>query len=139
MDGISDFLNAPGNVLSATCNGISDAGSAIGGFFEDLFGRRRRKRCDIPPVIPDFDPDVEGIDFSALEEWIKSLKPDIDIIDLNLDDFKNLLKSNSISSIRQKIVDLLKVVFKNLETYTEMAKKGFYALSLILVIFDAFR
>ena len=49
--------------MNAVCNGVTgalsevgkfakDAGNAIGGFFTNLFGRKKRSAGCVPPVIP---------------------------------------------------------------------------------------
>ncbi len=32
------------------------------------------KDCGIPPVVPDVDVNVKGIDLTKLKEWIKSME-----------------------------------------------------------------
>ncbi len=67
------------------------------------------------------------------------MRPDIDVLDLNLDDFRNVLRGSSISDIRLKIINILKDVFRVVTEYFYVLKKFFYAASLILVCIDAVR
>lgn len=149
LDGIKDVIEAPGNILNGACNGIKSAISAtgdffkndVGGFFSNLFGRRRRKRsagCGIPPVLPNVDVNIPGVDLEALKKWAKDMFPDVDFLDLNLDDFSNVLKGQSISNIRLKMINILKEVFNLVQQYSFYLKKLFYILSLVLVTVDAF-
>ena len=102
LGSLGDVLNGPGSVLNGICSGAESVISGAGDFFQDVgeglgdvandigkeigswFGRRRRRRrrkrssgggCGIPPVVPDVDVNVPGLDTDALEKWIKSKKP----------------------------------------------------------------
>ena len=99
LGSLGDVLNGPGSVLNGICSGAESVISGAGDFFQDVgeglgnvandigkeigswFGRRRRRRrrkrssgggCGIPPVVPDVDVNVPGLDTDALEKWIKS-------------------------------------------------------------------
>eukprot|EP00095_Tigriopus_kingsejongensis_P011211 maker-scaffold263_size232787-snap-gene-1.30 protein:Tk11211 transcript:maker-scaffold263_size232787-snap-gene-1.30-mRNA-1 annotation:"hypothetical protein LOTGIDRAFT_155733" len=148
-------INAPGNVLSTVCNGVRSVISTTGKLFSDagkglsqavnkiknFFGRRRKRadECSIPPVVPNLlDVDVPGLNMEALQEWIKTMFPDFDVLDLDLNDFKDTLKSNSIVDIRAKIIGILRNIFVLVQDYSNYLKKVFYLVSLFLVILDAF-
>lgn len=64
--------------MNVYCFAFSNAGKDIGGFFEGVFGKRRRKRalledgCGIKAVLPNVDINVPGVDLNALKDWAKS-------------------------------------------------------------------
>ena len=70
---------------------------------------------------------------------ISDLKPNLDILDLKLDDLKKVFQSQSISELRKKMIGILKEVFVLVQKYSEYFKKAFYVVSLVLIVIDAYR
>ena len=63
----------------------------------------------------------------------------MDLLDLNLDQFKGMLQSQSIRELRQRMIRILKEVFTLIQDYSVYLKKGFYVISLLLVIIDCYK
>ena len=63
----------------------------------------------------------------------------MDLLDLNLDQFKGMLQSQSITELRQRMIRILKKVFTLIQDYSVYFKKAFYVISLLLVIIDCYK
>ena len=63
----------------------------------------------------------------------------LDFLDLSLDDFKDIFQSQNISELRRKMIGILKEVFRLVQEYSIYFKKAFYIVSLVLIVYDAYR
>ena len=93
----------------------------------------------IAGIVPDVDIGPRGVNLDKLKAWARRLAPKLDLVDLKWDEFENMLQSQSIADIRYKLVSLLKNVFRFIKYYSFLFKKVFYAVSLVMVIVDAFQ
>ena len=144
--------------MSAACNGVKgaisgvgkfakDAGKKIGGFFKNLFGRKKRDACSLDAIkLPSLNLDLKGLhidgpDLSQLLEFAKKLRPDMnfDAFDLNLDNLKSLFQSQSIADIREKLVKVIKHIFEKVQVIFSQCKKFFYFGTLVLLIYDGYK
>ena len=76
-----------------------------------------------------------------LLEFAKKLRPDMDFdaFDLNLDNLKALFQSQSIFDIRQKLMTVVKHIFKSVQAIFAKCKKFFYFTTLIFLIYDGYK
>ena len=134
LSGLQGVLEGPSYAAHMICSGFRSVFS----WFKNLFIGRRQKRnaCGIPPVIPKLDVNVPDVNLEALKNFIKSLSPDINLIDFEWSDVLPALKHSSIVDIREKLKRILKDFFSMVQDYCGLAKKIFY-LSIILIIWDA--
>ena len=154
--------------MNAVCNGVTGALSEVGKFAKDagneivggfkkawnwLSGRKKRSSC-VPPVIPTLDINVDGIQGKIpnckkfpnsapcqLLEFAKKLRPDMnfDAFDLDLDALKTLFESQSIADIRQRLMNVVKYIFKHVQAIFAKCKKFFYFATLIFLIYDGYK
>ena len=134
LSGLKKVLEGPSYVADKICSGVKSAVSWIKNLFSGKW--RKRNACGIPPVIPKLDVNVPDVNLEALKNFIKSLDPDIDLIDFDWGDILPALKHSSIVDIREKLKRILKGFFSLVQDYCSLAKKIFY-LSIILIIWDA--
>lgn len=156
LGALQGVLNAPGNVLNGICSGANSAIAGTQHFFQDVgknlsetakkiwnfFGRRRKRDngCGISSVVPNVgDIKIPGPNLDALKQWAKELFPDLNVFDLNLNEFESTIKSTSILELRGKIIGILRDVFGMFQSWTKHVKKFFYLVSLTLVVLDAFQ
>lgn len=104
-----------------------------------MFGRRKRSACGIPSVvdIPGIEePDLDVSD--KLKELLKAIKPDLDILNIDLKGMEGKVDASSIKNIREA----MKALFNNfMTTFKVIARywsKIFY-LTIILVVVNAVR
>ena len=134
LSGLQNVLEGPSYIAHTICSGFKSVFS----WFTNLFigSRQKRNACGIPPVIPNLDLNVPDVNFESLKNFIKSLNPDINLIDFEWSDVLPALKHSSIVDIREKLKRILKDFFSLVQDYCDLAKKIFY-LSIILIIWDA--
>ena len=134
LSGLKRVLEGPSYVADKICGGVKSVVSWIKGVF--VGKRRKRNACGIPPVVPKLDFNVPDVNLEALKNFIKSLDPDIDLIDFDWSDILPALKHSSIADIHEKLKRILKGFFSLIQDYFALAKKIFY-LSILLIIWDA--
>ena len=59
--------------------------------------------------------------------------------DLNLDNLKTLFQTQSIADIREKLMNVVKFIFKNVQAIFSQCKKVFYFATLLFVIYDGYK
>ena len=74
-----------------------------------------------------------------VKHFFSGLKLKLDVLDLNLDDFKSIFQSQSISELRRKMIQILKDVFQLIQHYSVYFKKIFYISSLVLIFYHTYR
>ena len=141
LSGLIKVLECSSYVADKICTGAKSAVSwvkGVGSKIKNVFSGKREKRnaCGITHVIPKLDVSVPDVNLEALKNFIKSLDPDIDLIDFDWNDILPALKHSSIIDIREKLKQILKDFFGLVQDYCGLAKKIFY-LSIILIIWDA--
>ena len=72
-------------------------------------------------------------------EYVKTIKPDLDVVDFNLDDLSSLIHAQDVNIIREDILNSIKFVFAQVEGIFGKIKKGFYIIPLFLLMVDAYR
>ena len=163
---VKDVVNAPGNILNTACDAVTTGVSAVANGFEDLgstiadgsedfgsavegfgsavadfFSWRRRKRsaCGIPDIIdiPSISEPNLGVS-EKLKAILETLKPDLDLLDIDLKGMQGEIDASSIKQIREN----MKALFNNLMNLCKLIarywSKIFY-LTVIAVVLDALR
>ena len=145
ISGVKQFGNAAGNFFKDDVGGffVND----VGGFFKNLGRKKRDIDCSLDAMkVPGLDVDVQGLnveapDLSQLLEFAKRLRPDMNFVDfdLNLENLKTLFQSQSIADIREKLMKVVKYIFKHVQALFSKCKKFFYFATLIFVIYDGYK
>eukprot|EP00092_Neocalanus_flemingeri_P006815 GFUD01007359.1.p1 GENE.GFUD01007359.1~~GFUD01007359.1.p1 ORF type:complete len:588 (+),score=120.96 GFUD01007359.1:118-1881(+) len=140
---VSDVINAAGKVITDICSVGSRVAEGAGNLFTDPIGeisswgrRKKRNACKVPDVVTIPDVNVPHIGIEKLQNILKVLKPDLDLIDL---DYKTLLAeidSSSIKEIRNTLKAIFKEVLKVGKLIANWWSKIFY-LTIIFVALDA--
>ena len=121
-------LNVLGDVASVGCKGVSFVAGIFGGSVN----------CDGVKVnLPDIPVDVNDINLDGLENWAKDLFPNMDPLDINRKSVGDLLQSQSISNIRDKLINVTKRFFEILQYVFSNIKLGFYMISIVYMLFRA--
>ena len=147
VKGVTDVLNAPGKFLSGVCDVGDQVGSAVAGFFKkdipgffkNLFGRRKRSACGIPSVLD--IPGIEEPDLNVsdkLKELLKAIKPDLDILNIDMKGMEGKVDASSIKNIREAMKALFNNLMNMFKLIARYWSKIFY-LTIILVVVNAVR
>ena len=127
-------------------NGIDDVacntGTKIGSFFAGpLAGGALLGACEglgaLKGMLPDVSVDAPEINLDELVEWAQTLFPDMDPLDINTISIGDLLQSQSIADIRNKLINATKRFFTILQFVFAHIKLGFYIISLVYMLFRA--
>ena len=164
VESVTEVLNTPGNVVKDACNvvktvgnvivdgfedaadGLEEAGNAIVDGLEDVgnaifsvFGRRKRASCEIPNLVD--IPKIKEPNLGVSEKFkaiLDTLKPDLNLLDIDLKGMEGEINASSIKNIREK----MKALFNNLMNLCKLIasywSKIFY-LTVIAVVLDAIR
>ena len=145
VESVSDWLNAPGNVIKDACNVATTVGNAIVDGLEDAWnwaisiGRRKRASCEIPNLVD--IPKIKEPNLGVSEKFkaiLETLKPDLNLLDIDLKGMQGEIDASSIKNIREK----MKALFNNLMNLCKLIasywSKIFY-LTVIAVVLDAIR
>ena len=121
-------LNVLGDVASVGCKGVSTIAGWFGGSVN----------CDGVKVnLPDIPLDTPDINLNKLVEWARDLNPHLDPLDINTLNVGDLLQSQSISNIRDKLINATKRFFEILRYVFSNIKLGFYMISVVYMLFRA--
>ena len=131
------------NIFGSVCNRLQSAFSSVRGFFENTFGKRRRrsvKICGATAPFPDIEMENMNIDaVNKLNKWAQDLVPDFDVKVEGSPDISKLLKVPSISDIRGKLSNIIKDSFNSVRYYLAYTKNCFMLISLICLTISAVR
>ena len=153
---VKDVLNAPSKFFSDTCKGASAIGGSIGSWvkgaakdvgnwFKNPFGRKKRstssihrskRACGVPNIVNIPGINVPDIGVEKLTNILKSLKPDLNIVDFDFDNLIGKIDSSSIKNIREKLKGLFNSAIEFAKLVANWWSKIFY-LSILFVMFDA--
>ena len=119
-------------VLGDVAGGLCEVGSG----FVNLFGASTN--CDGVKVnLPDISLDTPDFNMNKIVEWARNLNPRLDPLDINTLSVGDLLQSQSISNIRDKLINATKRFFEILQYVFSNIKLGFYMISIVYMLFRA--
>ena len=72
-----------------------------------------------------------------LQEYAKTMKPDLEVADFNVDELSSLIHAQDVNIIREDILNTIKFVFAQVEGVFGKIKKIFYIIPLFLLMVDA--
>eukprot|EP00093_Oithona_nana_P009759 09759.XXX_500279_501780_1 [CDS] Oithona nana genome sequencing. len=119
-------------VLGDVAGGLCEVGSGL----VNLFGASTN--CDGVKVnLPDISLDTPDFNMNKIVEWARNLNPRLDPLDINTLSVGDLLQSQSISNIRDKLINATKRFFEILQYVFSNIKLGFYMISIVYMLFRA--
>ena len=65
--------------------------------------------------------------------------PGLDVSDMEKPDLENALQGRSIADIREQLINAVNKVFKYLQDYASIIKKGFYVWSIFMLVKTALK
>ena len=146
VESVKGVVNAPGNILSAACGAgetaystIANGAEAAVNWVAGWFRRRKRSSCGIPNLVD--IPKIKEPNLGVSEKFkaiLEKLKPDLDLLDIDLKGMRGEIDASSIENIREN----MKALFNNLMNLCKLIaaywSKIFY-LTVIAVVLDAIR
>ena len=147
---LKDVVNAPGNALNGACDAVTEGASIVANGIENaattawdavsgLFGRRKRSGCGIPNLVD--VPEIKEPDLDVSEKLtalLEKLKPDLDLLDIDLSGMKGQIDASSLKNIRSRMKALFNNLMNLLKLIARYWSKIFY-LTVIAVVVDAIR
>ena len=131
------------NSIGSPCNAVESVFSTVKIFFEDIFSKRRRRSVKVcGATVPFPDIDLQNMDTEALnklDKWAQDLVPEFSTEVGGSPDITKLFNAPSISDIRGKISNIIKVLFNSFQYYLAYIKKFFMLMSLICLTISAVR